>query len=217
MLSASANASTARSTSAPAFPVATYCAALLVLVWLVAMAQLLWHFETQRLAESQQLMRFDTRDLPAPPSGAPAGSAKAIYFIDGQCRCAAAALAEIRRLQSAMTLPLAQFISKPINGARGAAAQALGIDAQPLTTAEQAGWRNLVPATAAVALWDTHDRLIYFGPVNVGGFCTGGSANSKSYLETALQSLGRPTQQSMDVAFKTWDVVACACPASAQS
>lgn len=182
-------------------PTATGFAALLVVVWLVAMAQLLWQFEKQRIAATRQLMHFDPRDLPGPPLAAAVGSAKALYFIDRSCHCSSAALAEIKRLQRTTVTPLAQFVatSQPL----------ASLDAQPLDAAERARWRNRVPATPAVALWDARDRLIYFGPVSAGAFC--GGAYFKNYLEAALQSL----QQRIDVVVKGWDVVACACPVPA--
>lgn len=176
-------------------PQAIRLATLLVMVWLVAMGSLLWHFEGQRLADSQQLLHFDARNLPAPPAGASAGAGKALYFLPAGCRCNASALAEITRLHRLAVAPPVQFVFD------AAGAEVDG--ALPLSAAERARWREHVPATPAVALWDAHDKLIYFGPVNVVPGC----GERRSYLQMAFQA----SRQQPAAAFGPWDVVACRC------
>jgi hypothetical protein len=178
-------------------PSSVRLAVLLLTIWAAAMAQLLWHFEEQRLASSQRLMRFDASDLPSPPA-APAGAAKALSFVEGGCRCGASALAEIATLRRESPA-VASFTF-----AESRAMAALGVS--PLDATERARWQPHLPVTPAVALWDARDRLIYFGPVNVNMGCGG----ERSYLRMALQNLSR--QQGPAAGFQSWDVVACTCP-----
>lgn len=178
----------------PNSPAAIRLAVLLVVTWLAAMAALLWQFEKQRIADSRQLFHFDARDLPPAPMGSAAGAAKALYFLDRGCHCTAAALAEIARVRVTAAPPV-EFVFE----------NSAGIDATPLSAAERSRWQSHIPATPAVALWDSHDKLIYFGPINVNAGC----GDSRSYLEMALRTL----RQQPAAAFTSWDVVACRCKA----
>lgn len=171
-------------------------ALLLVFGWLVAAAQLLWHFERQRLALSTRLVHFGVADLPAPPRSAPAGAARILFFLDDNCHCNAAALAEIDRLRRATLLPAARFVT-------GTAETLLPGDAVRLAAAEHAAWADRVPAAPAVALWDARGRLVYFGPINVAAGCGDGA----SYLHSALRTMGTDAS----AVFGSWDVVTCAC------
>lgn len=184
------------SNSRPAVRLAT----LLVVVWLIAMAQLIWHFESQRIAQFQRLLHFDAVDLPAPPPTI-ADAAKVLYFFNRSCRCNAAALAEVAGLQRSGVLPRAQFVFDD------SAMTDSGIEARALSAAERTIWRDHVPATPAVALWDAHDKLIYFGPINVSSGCGTGDG----YLRNALRTM----HDGSVAPFKSWDVVACSCPAVA--
>lgn len=177
-------------------PAAIRLAALLALAWLAAAAQLLWHFEKQRLASSRQLVHFATDDLPSPPSAA-AGVAKILYFLDRDCSCNAAALAEIARLRRVAVLPEAQF------AVDAAGAAALGGNVQALSAAERAGWSGRVPAAPAVALWSASGNLVYFGPIAVNAGCGDGV----SYLQNALRTM----RKDSSALFAPWDVVTCAC------
>lgn len=187
----------------PSSPAAIRLAASLVVAWLAAMAALLWHFEAQRIAGSRQLLRFDTRDLPAAPAGAPAGVAKVLYFVDNDCRCNGPALTAIASIQRSAAAPLARFVFEADAATVAAADPAV----RSLSATERARWQRHVPATPAAAVWDERDRLIYFGPINVNAGCGG----ERSYLQAALQNLSR--QQGLAAVFQPWDVVvACSCP-----
>jgi len=181
-------------------PSAVRLAAVLVAIWLVASAQLLWHFEKQRLAQFQQLVHFGADDLPPPPLAVSAGEAKVLYFLDRRCPCNAAAVAEIARLQRAALLPAAQF------AADAATALDAGGGVQVLSAVERAAWLGRVPTAPAVALWNARGNLIYFGPVNVNAGCGDGV----SYLHNALRTM----RKDSSALFAPWDVVTCACSAA---
>lgn len=178
-------------------PVAIRMAALLAVAWLATAAQLLWHFEKQRLASSRQLVHFAVEDLPAAPLAAAVGEEKILYFLDRDCSCNAAALTEIARLRRAGILPQAQFALD------AAGAAAAGGAVQALSAAERASWRGRVPAAPAVALWNAGGNLVYFGPVNVNAGCGDGV----SYLQNALRTM----RKDSSALFAPWDVVTCAC------
>ena len=191
----------------PGSPAAVRLAASLVIIWLTAMAALLWHFEQSRIAGSRQLLHFDARDLPDPPAGA-SGVAKVLYFVDRHCRCSDAALADIARIRRDTSVPYARFAAAPNIEAITPADP----EVRPLSAAESARWERHAPAVPAAAVWDERDRLIYFGPINV----TSGCGSARSHLWAALQNLSR--QQGLAAVFQSWDVVvACTCAAPVRS
>jgi hypothetical protein len=168
-------------------------ATLLVAIWLAAMAQLLWHFEAQRIAQARHIVRFDPLDLPAPPT---AHGARILYLLPRNCACNAGALAEIARLRRLALLPEAQF------ALAGAGAESLA-EARPLSAASGDAWRARAPETPAVALWNARGELVYFGPIDVSWDCGG----DRTYLQDALRSL----REGSVAAPQARDVAACAC------
>lgn len=173
-------------------------AALLVAVWLLASAQVLWHFERQRLDQSRQLLHFSVDGLPPAPLAAPAGVAKVLYFLDRGCPCNTAALAEVARLQRAGFMPAARFVA--------GAASAADLGASELSASERAAWRGHIPAAPAAALWNARGELVYFGPINASAGCGDGA----SYLKDALRRM----RTDSSAVFSSWDAVTCACPAA---
>lgn len=184
-------------------------AALLLATWFITAGWLLWYFETQRHAESQQLFYFDAQHLPPAPQSSVAG-AKALYFLADNCRCGDAALKEIEELQRIAGSRLTHFVmadsdSSLANNFVTAPSTPIAIKAQQLSAQEQASWREHVPPTPAVALWDEHDTLIYFGPIASSAEC----GVSRSYLLSAWHRF----VNDQATTFTAWDVVACACRA----
>ena len=78
---------------------------------------------------------------------------------------------------------------------------------QRITTLNALPGSDQLPASPAVAIWDSSGQLAYFGPYSEGALCT----SSNSFIEPILEALvaGRPVRADSNLAvgcFCDWKV-----------
>lgn len=159
----------------------TLLAYLLAALWIAAMVWAFWWYQARYLRPfdtSPTLFSGEHLRLPAALAGP--GPVRLVHFWDPACPCNVgnqqhlAELTEryagrvsfhvVQRPGSRGRLPATLAALRPLSGLAGAEA---------------------LPASPAVAVWDTLGRLAYFGPYSEGAVCT--SANS--FVEPVLDAL----------------------------
>ena len=159
---------------------------LLAGLWLVAMVWAFWWYQARYLRPfdtSPTLFSGEHLQLPAAIAGP--GSVRLVHFWDPACPCNVGNqqhLAEMLERYAGQV----QFYAVQRPGSRGQLPAPLAA-LQPLSGLQGA---EDLPASPAVAVWDSLGRLAYFGPYSESAVCT--SANS--FVEPVLDALlaGRP-------------------------
>lgn len=173
-------------------------------IWLLALLAALWWFQGRYLRPFDQrtaVFAGDALRLPADLLGQ--GRITLVHLWDPACPCNAgnqAHLAELMQTYGARGVAF-HVLQKP--GSTGRLPNALAA-LQPLpwlTGAEQ------LPASPAVAIWDSADRLAYFGPYSAGLTCNSGN----SFIEPVIEALlaGRAVRNSNTLAvgcFCDWNL-----------
>ncbi|MET0379291.1 MAG: DUF6436 domain-containing protein [Spongiibacteraceae bacterium] len=171
-----------------------------LLVWLITMAVLFWHFEGRffKTTGNHPLVHFAPDSLPAAPAG---DIVQVMYFLAGDCPCERVVPRQIEALHNRYGVRLKQWV------AVGPDAKTTGFpaDVAVFGAAESARWRNQVPAFPAVAVWDAQGLLVYFGPPAAGSDCGAG----ESYVTASLVRIfdRRPPLAIVN------DVTGCLCSA----
>ena len=159
---------------------------LLAGLWLLAMIWAFWWYQARYLRPfdtSPTLFSGEHLQLPATLAGP--GPVRLVHFWDPACPCNVGNqqhLAEMLERYAGQV----QFYAVQRPGSRGQLPAPLAA-LQPLSALQGA---EDLPASPAVAVWDSLGRLAYFGPYSEGAVCT--SANS--FVEPVLDALlaGRP-------------------------
>ncbi len=156
--------------------------ALLGLVWLIGLLSALWWYQNRYIRPfelSTQL--FSVAELKLPAELAGPGPIRMLHFWDPACPCNVGNQQHLAELVAHFE-PLGisfHAVQKP--GTKGRLPEPLNsIPALALPAgAEQ------LPASPAVAIWDTQGNLAYFGPYSEGATCNA----SNSFIEPVLQAL----------------------------
>ena len=173
----------------------TLITSVFILVWASAMAGAYWWYQLRYLRSfSPQATVFSGEALRLPAHLTGPGPIRIVHFWDPACPCNVGNQQHLGEL-------LARF--GPL-GVRFYAVQKPGSNGQlPATLAGLEKLAELpgsdqLPASPAVAIWDTQGQLAYFGPYSEGANCT----SSNSFIEPALDALfaGRPVNASNTLA-----------------
>ncbi|WP_434457468.1 thiol-disulfide isomerase [Stutzerimonas urumqiensis] len=151
--------------------------------------------------QDSYLRTFDTRavlfngdGLALPQEIAGAGPIRLVHFWDPACPCNVGNQQHLAELIERYAGRGVAFYSLR-KAAEGAPDIAPLPGLQPLARLEGA---HQLPASPAVAIWDTTGRLVYVGPYSEGAVCT----SSNSFIEPILESLlqGRPVSATHSLA-----------------
>lgn len=159
---------------------------LLAAIWILLMIWAFWWYQGRYLRpfdSSPTLFSGEALRLPAALAGA--GPVRLVHFWDPACPCNVGNQQHLAELLERYAGQVAFYaVQRP--GSRGQLPAPLAA-LQPLSLLPGA---EDLPASPAVAIWDTLGRLAYFGPYSEGAVCT--SANS--FVEPVLEALlaGRP-------------------------
>lgn len=152
-----------------------------VTLWLGSMFTGLWWYKTRFIRPfSETTALFNGQQLRLPTSMAGAGKIRFVHFWDPSCPCNVGTqqhLAEMIEHYSDRV----EFYHLPKFGSRGQLPKALSamrhLSGLPGATD--------IPASPAVAIWNTAGDLAYFGPYSEGAVCN----SSNSFIEPVLDAL----------------------------
>ncbi|SHL37312.1 DUF6436 domain-containing protein [Phytopseudomonas punonensis] len=157
-------------------------ACLIALLWIVAMIAAFWWFEARYLRPfDDRTTLFSGSELRLPAELAGPGEIRLVHFWDPACPCNVGNQQHLGELLTRYAERGVQFYSVQKPGSVGKLPQALSA-LQPLAGLD--GSENL-PASPAVAIWDKHGELAYFGAYSSGFTCTSGN----SFVEPLLDAL----------------------------
>lgn len=160
----------------------TLLACLVASTWLAAMVAAFWWFEARYLRPfDDRTELFSGNELRLPEELAGPGDIRVVHFWDPACPCNVGNQQHLGELLARYAGHGVQFYSVQKPGSDGHLPDALSA-LQPL--AALAGSEHL-PASPAVAIWDRHGELAYFGPYSSGFNCTSGN----SFIEPVLDAL----------------------------
>lgn len=160
----------------------TLLAGLLALLWLGAMLAAFWWFEARYIRSfSEQTALFSGAELRLPAELAGPGPIRLVHFWDPACPCNVGNQQHLAELIEHFGPQGVAFYAVQKPGSSGQLPATLSA-LQPL--AQLAGAAQL-PASPAVAIWDKHGELAYFGPYSEGVTCN----SSNSFIEPILQAL----------------------------
>ncbi|TCD22182.1 thiol-disulfide isomerase [Pseudomonas sp. IC_126] len=176
-------------------------AALIALLWGGAMLAAFWWFEARYLrtfeGERAELFSGDALQLPAELQGP--GPVRFVHFWDPGCPCNVGNQQHLEELLKRFAGAGAEFYAVQKPGSTGRLPQQLAA-LKPLDNLAGAGQ---LPASPAVAIWDTQGRLAYIGPYSEGAVCSSDNSFVEPILEAVLA--GREVRATHSLA------VACFC------
>jgi hypothetical protein len=169
--------------------------ALLAVAWLIVLLSALWWYQNRYIRPfelSTQL--FSIAELKLPPELAGPGPIRLLHFWDPACPCNVGNQQHLAELVAHFAPLGVSFHAVQKPGTQGQLPELLS-NIAPLalpTGAEQ------LPASPAVAIWDTQGQLAYFGPYSEGATCNA----SNSFIEPVLQALldNRPVNATQTLA-----------------
>lgn len=164
----------------------TLLAYTLTVLWIMTMVWAFWWYQGRYMRPfdaSPTLFSGEHLRLPGGLSGP--GPVRLVHFWDPGCPCNVGNQQHLAELMNRYAGQV-QFYALQRAGSRGQLPAPLGA----LTPLSGLAGADQLPASPAVAVWDTLGRLAYFGPYSEGAVCT--SANS--FVEPVLDALlaGRP-------------------------
>src|SRR5699024_4321148 len=174
-----------------------------LILWLGSMATGLWWYKTRFIRPfSETTAIFSGQQLRLPANLAGAGKIRFVHFWDSSCPCNVGTQQHL----AAMIEPYrgtVEFYHFPKPGSSGQLPKALSSmrHLSSLPGAED------LPASPAVAVWNNHGELAYFGPYSEGAVCN----SSNSFIEPVLNALldNRPVAAANTLAvgcFCQWQV-----------
>ncbi len=170
-------------------------AGLCVFFWLGAMLVAFWWFQARYIRPFEARTElFDGSQLRLPAELAGPGLIRLVHFWDPGCPCNVANQQHLEELVRTYVARGVRFYSIRKAGTQGRLPDNLQ-DLRPL--AGMQGSERL-PASPAVAIWDTQGYLAYFGPYSEGALCT----SSNSFIEPVLEALvtGRKVRANSNLA-----------------
>ena len=152
-----------------------------LILWLGSMLTGLWWYKTRFIRPfSETTAIFSGQSLRLPDSIAGAGSIRFVHFWDPSCPCNVGNQQHLIEMFERYAGQVEFYhLQKP--GSKGQLPKALSsmrhLSGLP-------GSEDL-PASPAVAIWDTSGHLAYFGPYSEGAVCN----SSNSFIEPILKAL----------------------------
>lgn len=165
-------------------------AMLVLILWVTACAVAFWWFQFRHISAFDEYWATFSGSLLADTKVYPAtGAALVVHFIDPSCPCSRFSTSHIEKLEYnySKNIEFIDLNSTPINDERVRRLKSLQI-----------------PASPAVAVWDKHGELAYFGPYSGGNFCGEGT----DFVSITLDSLNEGNNPS----WINQDAVGCFCP-----
>lgn len=161
----------------------TLLACLIAVLGLAAMIAAFCWFEARYLRPfDERTELFSGHQLQLPAQLAGPGAIRLVHFWDPACPCNVGNQQHLGELLERYSERGVQFYSVRKPGSQGQLPQALRA-LQPidgLTGSQQ------LPASPAVAIWDQHGELAYFGPYSSGLTCTAGNSLVEPLLDALL-------------------------------
>lgn len=154
-------------------------------------------------SERTALFSGDQLRLPADIAGP--GAIRMVHFWDPACPCNVGNQQHLAELVSHFAPQGVEFYAVQKPGSRGD----LPADLSTIKSLEQLPGSDDLPASPAVAIWDSDGNLAYFGPYSAGITCN----SSNSFIEPILNALvaGRRVNASNNMAvgcFCDWNEAA---------
>jgi hypothetical protein len=173
----------------------TLLASLLILVWAAAMLVAYWWYEARYLRSfSEQTALFYGEQLRLPDELAGPCPISLVHFWDPACPCNIGNQQHLADLTERFGSQNVRFYAVQKAGSQGQLPSTLSA-LQPLSSLPGS---DQIPASPAVAVWDSAGQLAYFGPYSEGATCT----SSNSFIEPILDALiaSRPVNASNTLA-----------------
>lgn len=170
-------------------------ASLLILLWAVAMLVAYWWYEARYLRSfNGQTTLFYGEQLRLPDELAGPGPIRLVHFWDPACPCNIGNQQHLADLTERFAAQNVSFYAVQKAGSKGQLPSTLSA----LQTLDGLPGSEQIPASPAVAVWDSAGQLAYFGPYSEGATCT----SSNSFIEPILDALiaGRPVSASNTLA-----------------
>lgn len=159
--------------------------AIIVLLWLAAVAYGFWLYEWQWQSRFENRhASFDLARQPTPPVALTPGEALVVHFVDPHCPCTRFATPHIEALDARL--------DPSVRTMRIYATEVL---------ADNMTW---IPASPAVAIWDGQGELAYVGPHSDGAFCGQG----EDLVARVMQQL----QNGQNPQWLNNEAIGCFCP-----
>lgn len=152
-----------------------------LILWLGSMATGLWWYKTRFIRPfSETTAIFNGQQLRLPNNMAGAGKIRFVHFWDPSCPCNVGTQQHLVEMMAAYQETV-EFYHFPKPGSSGQLPKALNSmrHLSSLSGAEE------LPASPAVAIWNNHGDLAYFGPYSEGAVCN----SSNSFIEPVLNAL----------------------------
>lgn len=174
-----------------------------LILWLGSMATGLWWYKTRFIRPfSETTAIFSGQQLRLPANLAGAGKIRFVHFWDPSCPCNVGTQQHLAEMIETYR-DTVEFYHFPKPGSSGQLPKALSSmrHLSSLPGAED------LPASPAVAVWNNHGELAYFGPYSEGAVCN----SSNSFIEPVLNALldNRPVAAANTLAvgcFCQWQV-----------
>ncbi len=160
----------------------TVFACLVALLWLAAMVLAFWWFEARYIRSfSDQTALFSGSELRLPEHLAGPGPIRLVHFWDPACPCNVGNQQHLGELIERFGPQGVAFYAVQKAGSEGH----LPANLQALQPLESLPGSDQLPASPAVAIWDSQGQLAYFGPYSEGVTCS----SSNSFIEPILEAL----------------------------
>ncbi|NRH26538.1 DUF6436 domain-containing protein [Pseudomonas sp. MS19] len=169
----------------------TLLACLLITLWAVSMLVAYWWYEARYLRSfNEQAELFDGDQLHLPDELVGMNSIRLVHFWDPSCPCNAGNQQQLTELISRFGPKGVSFFAVRAPGSQGQLPDTLSA----VQNIASVSWSDKIPASPAVAIWDSSGKLSYFGPYSEGATCTSGN----SFIEPILEALsaGLPVSAS---------------------
>jgi hypothetical protein len=138
--------------AAPVSPVRLWLALFIFALWIALVLSVFWQYQ---LKFQNQWFTFAGADLAGQQVRLIPGKMSVVHFVDPDCPCSRFSAPHIETLEANADRSRVAFAAVNRRHASGMA----------LLQADQ------VPASPAVAVWDTEGELVYFGPYSTGALC----------------------------------------------
>lgn len=168
---------------------------VLLFAWIVTMVAAYWWYEARYLRSfTDQTTLFSGDPLRLPEELTGSGKIHFIHFWDPKCPCNVGNQQHLSELIERFSGQDVEFYAVQKPGTQGLLPQSLATlkHLAAFTGTDQ------IPASPAVAIWDSNDRLAYLGPYSEGTVCS----SSNSFVEPILTALveGRTVSASNNLA-----------------